>query len=127
MNDLLFQCKALADRSRLRVFAQLTLGRELCACEVAELLGVSAPTVSRHMALLERSGLVQSEKRGRWVHYRLSPGLPPSLLSWIDGSLADSADFVADARRLSTPFSCSPPEAERPASSPPLESCHDPR
>ncbi len=63
--------KALSDRNRMRTVMALMLTDELCACEIAEMLGVSAPTASRHMEVLIRSGLVASRKRGRWVHYRI--------------------------------------------------------
>jgi len=49
-------------------------GDMLCACEFSDRLGLSAPTVSHHMKGLIEAGLVASEKRGLWVHYRLVPG-----------------------------------------------------
>jgi len=63
--------KALADRSRLKVIAALEEG-ELCVCQITELLDFSQPTVSRHISVLQQAGLVESEKRDRWVFYRLA-------------------------------------------------------
>ena len=63
--------KALADRSRLKVIAALGEG-ELCVCQITELLSFSQPTVSRHISVLQQAGLVESEKRDRWVFYRLA-------------------------------------------------------
>lgn len=114
MKTILTQCKALADGNRLRVFAVLVQGRELCACEIAELLGVTAATVSRHMRLLEDADLVTSRKSGRWVHYRVAPNLADPLRAWVTDALRDSPTLAEDLERLSVPFSCSPPDSKRP-------------
>ena len=57
--------------NRLRVVAALTEHEELCACQITELLHVSGATVSRHLSILQQSGLVCSRKEGRWVYFRL--------------------------------------------------------
>ncbi len=69
MRDLVHLLRALADENRLRVLFALEDG-ELCACEVAQLLGLAPSTVSQHMGILRRAGLVAAEKRGRWMYYR---------------------------------------------------------
>lgn len=63
--------KALSDQNRLRVVAALLSSNELCACQIKELLKVTGATVSRHLALLIQTGIVDSRKDGRWVYYRL--------------------------------------------------------
>lgn len=65
---------ALADRRRLMVAAMLARTEELCACEIQASLGVTHATVSHHMSTLVDAGLVESDKRGRWVYYRLAEG-----------------------------------------------------
>ena len=62
--------KALAHPSRLFVVEELSRG-ERCVCELAELVGAEMPTVSRHLALLREAGIVEDEKRGVQVFYRL--------------------------------------------------------
>jgi ArsR family transcriptional regulator len=114
MKSILSPCKALSDGNRLRVFSVLLQDRELCACEITELLGVTGATVSRHMHLLEEAGLVTSRKSGRWVHYRTAPDLSPALRAWLTESLQDSEFLAEDLKRLSAPLSCSPPPSERP-------------
>jgi ArsR family transcriptional regulator, arsenate/arsenite/antimonite-responsive transcriptional repressor len=57
MRELLATTKALADESRLRILASLQ-GRELCLCQLVELLGLAASTVSRHASILEQARLV---------------------------------------------------------------------
>ena len=64
----------LADPTRLRLFSLIGAKGEACAaCEMVEPLGVSQPTVSHHLKVLRRAGLVTSEKRGRWVYYHPVP------------------------------------------------------
>jgi uncharacterized membrane protein len=65
--------KALADEKRLTALALLKRHGTMCACEVQAALGLTHGTVSHHMALLHEAGLIESEKRGKWVHYSLTP------------------------------------------------------
>jgi ArsR family transcriptional regulator len=66
--------RALADRTRLRLL-NLIFDREICVCYFVDILGMSQPKISRHLAYLRRVGLVAARRQGRWMHYRLSPGL----------------------------------------------------
>jgi len=75
MRGLLALMKALADESRLRIVAALD-GRELCLCQIVELLGLATSTVSRHAAILQRARLIQSRKQGRWTYFRLDDRAP---------------------------------------------------
>ena len=62
--------KALGDETRLRIVKLLSI-REMCVCEVMVALGMTQPTTSHHLNILENAGLVASRKEGRWVFYRL--------------------------------------------------------
>lgn len=62
--------KALAHPSRLLIVDELSRG-ERCVCELAQLVGAEMPTMSRHLALLREAGIVDDEKRGVQVFYRL--------------------------------------------------------
>ena len=62
---------ALADETRLRILNLLNEG-ELCVCDLMRVLKEPQSKVSRHLAYLRRSGLVQGRKDGLWMHYRLS-------------------------------------------------------
>jgi ArsR family transcriptional regulator, arsenate/arsenite/antimonite-responsive transcriptional repressor len=66
--DLLF--RAMADPTRLRLL-NLIADREICVCYFVEILEISQPKVSRHLAYLRRAGLVASRREGKWMHYRL--------------------------------------------------------
>jgi DNA-binding transcriptional ArsR family regulator len=73
--------KALAHPARLLIVDELSKRGERCVCELTEMIGSDMSTVSRHLALLKGAGLVDDEKRGQMVFYRLRV---PSLLSFFD-------------------------------------------
>jgi ArsR family transcriptional regulator len=81
--------KALSDPTRLTMVASLWKAEEpICICDFTAGLELSQPTISHHMAKLKEVGLVDSEKRGIWVYYRLSADLAPAtrkLLSQLIG------------------------------------------
>lgn len=62
--------KALAHPTRLFIVDELSRG-ERCVCELTEMVGVEMPTMSRHLSQLRHAGLVEDEKRGAMVFYRL--------------------------------------------------------
>ena len=68
--------KALADKTRLRILALLG-NNEVCVCHMHDTLGLPQPTVSRHLAYLRRSGLVETRRDGVWMHYQVSRSLGP--------------------------------------------------
>ncbi len=74
---------ALSDPIRLRLLSYIAAADadEVCACELTEPSGRSQPTVSHHMKILVDAGLVEREKRGLWVWYRLVPSRLDALRS----------------------------------------------
>ena len=62
--------EALSSTVRRKILAYLSHA-ELTAGEIAARFDISKPAVSQHLAVLENAGLVTSEKRGQYVHYRL--------------------------------------------------------
>ena len=72
---LAVRLKALADPTRLRllVFILDQPDQEACTCDLAPYVGLSEPTVSHHLKKLEGAGLVEKERRGMSVHYRVIP------------------------------------------------------
>ena len=78
-NDTSELMKALADPTRLTMLASLwKADAPICVCDFTAGLGLTQPTISHHMAKLRGAGLVESEKRGIWVYYRLRSKLAPS-------------------------------------------------
>jgi ArsR family transcriptional regulator len=74
---------ALADPVRLRLLSYIAASEapEVCACDLLEPSGRSQPTVSHHMKILVDAGLIEREKRGLWVWYRLVPSRLDALRS----------------------------------------------
>lgn len=70
MKTLAHIFKALSDETRLRILALLGAG-ELCVCDLMAALDLPQSTVSRHLAYLRNAGLVEDERRGVWMFYRL--------------------------------------------------------
>jgi len=111
--------KALADENRLRLFNILTKD-ELCVCELEVILEMNQSNVSRHLAKLKSAKLIQANKGGQWVHYKLNPHFEqqnPNLLSWLEKSWQDIAIFQHDNQRCRTyvesPYTCQNITAER--------------
>ena len=65
---------ALADPVRLRLLSLIAAAGELCSCDMVEPLAKSQPTVSHHTRILAEAGLIEGDKRGRWVHWSISEG-----------------------------------------------------
>lgn len=63
--------KALAHPTRLFIVDELAKAGERCVCELTEMVGADMSTVSRHLASLKGAGIVEDEKRGAQVYYRL--------------------------------------------------------
>ncbi len=62
--------KALADPTRVRILNLLVRNPELCVCDMNASFDLSQPTVSHHLSILKKAGLVECEMRGRLCFYR---------------------------------------------------------
>lgn len=92
---------ALAERNRLRILSALYY-RPMAVCEIREVLGMSFSTVSRHLSILTAAGLIDFNKEGKWVHYRLN--LEPdseltALVEWLFQRLAEDEVFRQDLEK----------------------------
>ncbi len=65
--------KALAEPARVRLLSRIAVGgpEGVCVCELVEPLGLSQPTVSHHLKVLNAAGLLGRERRGTWIFYNL--------------------------------------------------------
>lgn len=103
MQPFLAITKALGDESRVRALLAVKDG-ELCLCQLIEVLGLSPATVSKHMNILQRAGLVQRRKDGKWHFYRLA-GAEASqtarrALDWTLDELKSDPAVREDSRRI---------------------------
>ena len=103
MESFLAITRALSDENRVR--ALLALGdREVCVCQLIELLQLAPSTVSKHMTILRQARLIDGRKKGRWMNYRLagkhaSPAVKEAT-AWLRRSLSDDPTARRDARRM---------------------------
>jgi ArsR family transcriptional regulator len=93
MKDHILLLKTLADPTRLKLL-RLTLQEELCVCELQELLQISQPAVSQHIAKLKIAGIITERRAGMWTYYKGD-------LKRIQSGLAAFATFLtADPARV---------------------------
>jgi ArsR family transcriptional regulator len=77
MKLLLKTIKALADGNRLRII-RLLMDRPRCVCELQSVLGITQPSVSKHLRILEEAGLVDKKRSGQFIDYHLDPPTDPT-------------------------------------------------
>lgn len=94
--------KALADRTRLRLI-NLLGESEVCVCFLTEILKMSQPKISRHLAYMRRAQIVTARREGKWMHYRLVD--PPDehatkIFGEVRASLPEVPEFQRDREKL---------------------------
>ncbi|MFW5893741.1 MAG: ArsR/SmtB family transcription factor [Verrucomicrobiota bacterium] len=82
--------KALGHASRLMMVEELSRG-ERCVCELRELVGADLSTVSKHLSILKNVGIVEYEKRGVQVFYRLKVPCVLSFFNCVEAVLENQA------------------------------------
>ena len=67
--------KALGDPVRIRLVSLIGAhqGGEVCVCDLTTAFDLTQPTISHHLKVLRQAGIIDSERRGTWVYYRLVP------------------------------------------------------
>lgn len=103
MRRIVSATKAIADENRIRIVGALK-GRELCVCQLIELLCLAPSTVSKHLSILRNADLIDSRKQGRWMYYRLNEKdaskATVELIAWTLGAIAGTDRFIQDERRI---------------------------
>lgn len=97
----LFQ--AFADPIRLRILNLLQEQKEICVCDLCDVLGESQPKVSRHLANLRAAKLVQVRREGKWKFYSVAQSptaLHRTLLRCVRTCLGEFPELAADRERL---------------------------
>ena len=84
--------KAMAHPTRLFILHELARAGEKCVCELTEMIGVDMSTVSRHLAVLKGVGIVQDEKRGSMVYYRLRLKCVPQFFDCVESVMKCNAE-----------------------------------
>ena len=103
MREFMALTRALADKNRVRMLLALQ-GGELCVCQITELFGLAASTISKHLSILYQAGLVDSRKAGRWIYYSLrgngASAPAREAIRWAARAVAGDPRAVEDAARL---------------------------
>jgi ArsR family transcriptional regulator len=81
--DLARVFKALGDPVRLRLLSLIAShgGGEACVCDLTDAFELTGPTISHHLKVLREAGIIDGERRGTWVYYRVQPAVLQKLSS----------------------------------------------
>jgi ArsR family transcriptional regulator len=96
--------KQLSDQTRLRSLMLLNNEGELCVCEITHALGLSQPKISRHLAQMRETNIVQARREGIWIYYSLHRDLPDWARTILDSSsvaVESIEPFISDLSSLS--------------------------
>jgi DNA-binding transcriptional ArsR family regulator len=103
MEKLIETAQAIFDESRLQVIKLLQI-KEMCVCELAEVLNLSSPRISQHLAVLRRAAIVKERREGKWIFYSLIPETIAEFnCSWdnlMASPMSDLPDMKATYERL---------------------------
>jgi ArsR family transcriptional regulator, arsenate/arsenite/antimonite-responsive transcriptional repressor len=102
MHDIAQIYRALSEEMRLRILMLLTNG-ELCVCDIMAVLEEPQSKVSRHLAYLKHSGLIQGKRVGTWMHYFVRDALDElttAHLVFLKNELSGQDWAVADVEKM---------------------------
>lgn len=99
MANLVTFCKALADDTRWRIVS-LVRDEALCVCELADILKMPQSSISSHVQIIRKAGLLESERCGKWTYFRIEPGARKALLT-LENLLGEASGktTVSDRKR----------------------------
>lgn len=92
--------KCLSDETRLNIVTLVAENKELCVCDLTEKLQLSQPKISRHLALLRSSGLLQDRRQSQWVYYSINPQLPAWCYEIVNVLISDQTWVSKDIQSL---------------------------
>ncbi len=93
--------KIFADKNRLRIIALLS-HRKMCVCELAFVLGVTQPSISRHLRKMKEAGIILDEQDGFWTNYYLNCNdlQTKVILKHVKMWLKDDDTAISDLKKL---------------------------
>ena len=94
----LFKC--LSEDTRLKSSLLISANGELCVCDLTSVLNLSQPKVSRHLAELRKCGILQDQRRGKWVYYKLHPDLPDWAKTILQTAAASESKFIPSTKQF---------------------------
>ena len=106
--------QALAHPTRLAILRELSGTAEVCACDFTNCCDVQQPTVSHHLKILKEAGVIEAERRGTWIYYRLVPAAGERLRA-LAGELLGGPQLIPAGSLVATRRAAT---ASRPAARP---------
>ncbi|MBC7980813.1 MAG: winged helix-turn-helix transcriptional regulator [Armatimonadetes bacterium] len=97
MSSPVIMFRALGDSTRWRI-VRLVTDRALCVCELADILEMPQSSVSSHVQIIRKAGLLESERRGKWTYFRIHAKHLPLLTKLIE-SLPKDPHHKADLKK----------------------------
>ncbi len=99
--------QALSDPTRLRLLNLISRG-EICVCFLVEALKEPQPKISRHLAYLKRTGIVDTRRDGKWMHYSLAGELSDRDRAIVSSAIDDVAEVASRDQNALERACCSP-------------------
>ena len=87
--------KCLSDQTRLDILTLIVKQGERCVCDLTATLDLSQPKISRHLALLRTTGVLQDRRQGQWIYYSLQADLPQWCLDVLNSAASQDQRFDA--------------------------------
>ena len=97
MSNAVTITRALGDETRWRI-VRLVMDEALCVCELADILGMPQSSVSSHVQVIRKAGLLESEKCEKWTYFRIGREFLPLVRSLAKFFAADEADYFPEDR-----------------------------
>jgi len=85
--------KALSDPTRRKILELLKKG-PLSAGEIGEHFEMTGATLSHHLSILKKAGLVDDSKKGTFVYYEINTSVMEDILAWVAGFTEDKKDEI---------------------------------
>lgn len=85
--------KALSDPTRRKILEMLKKG-PLSAGEIGEHFDMTGATLSHHLSILKKAGLVDDNKKGTFVYYEINTSVMEDILAWITGFMGEKKDEI---------------------------------
>ncbi len=95
--SLFYQC--LADAMRLQALLLIYESEEVCVCDLMTALRLDQPKTSRKLKELRECDVLQGERRGKWVYYRIHPDLPGWCKEVLELTAKNNLAYLAKPRR----------------------------
>ncbi len=100
MRELMLVLKAVADKNRMRILKMLEK-KSMCVCELAAVLDIKQPSVSKHLGILKNAGLIEDERSGQWIEYspccarinQHAPFMQAAVEKWLNDDPAIASDL----------------------------------